>query len=127
MKVRQSGQSTPRSRLLDMPRDADSVAAWILRHLDALAIRQVSKHSLHARRSQLAHFNAGCVEHGLARPHDVTHAHVEAFQGYLFRYRRANGQPMAASGQVGILSAVGMFFTWMVKHRHLEANPASDV
>lgn len=127
MKVRQAGQSTPRSRLLDAPRDADSIAAWMLRHLDALAIRQVSKHSLHARKSQLAHFNAWCVEHGIGTPQDVTHAHVEAFQGHLFRYRRANGQPMAASGQVGILSAVGMFFTWMVKHRHLEANPASDV
>lgn len=127
MKVRQPGQSTSRSRLLDAPRDADSIAAWMLRHLDALAIRQVSKHSLHARKSQLAHFNAWCVEHGIERPADVTHAYVEAFQGHLFRYRRANGQPMAASGQVGILSAVGMFFTWMVKHRHLDSNPASDV
>ena len=50
MKVRESGLSTPRSRLLNTPSHADSVAAWILRHLDALEIRQVSKASLTARK-----------------------------------------------------------------------------
>lgn len=125
--VRQLGQSTARSRLLDTPHTPDSVAAWLLRHLDALEVRQVSQMSLHGRKSNLAHFNAWCVEHGIEQPRDVTHAHVEAFQGHLFRYRRRDGQPLSASGQTNILSAVGGFFSWLVKHRHLPSNPASDV
>lgn len=125
--VRRPGQSTARSRGLATPHTADSVAAWLLRHLDALEVRHVSKASLHARKSQLAHFNAWCVEHGLDRPQDVSHAHVEAFQRYLFVYRRRDGQPLAASGQLNILSAVGAFFSWLVKHRHLPSNPASDI
>jgi integrase/recombinase XerD len=127
MKLRPPGNSTHRSQMLDAPAHADSIAAWLLRHLDALEVRQVSKHSLHCRKSNLAHFNAWCVEHGIERPEQVTHAHIEAFQGHLYRYRRANGQPLSASGQVRILSGIGMFFTWMVKHRHLTSNPASDV
>lgn len=127
MIVRPPGVSTARSRLLDTPRTSESVAAWLLRHLDALEVRQVSKASLHGRKSQLAHFNAWCVEHGLERPHDVTHAHVEAFQGHLFRYRRRDGRPMTASGQAHILGGVNVFFSWMVKHRHLPSNPACDV
>lgn len=127
IEVRQPGQSTARSRLLERPRTPESVAAWLLRHLDALEVRQASRASLHGRKSSLAHFNAWCVEHGIERPAEVTHAHVEAFQRYLFLYRRRDGQPLAASGQVNIVGAVGAFFTWMVKHRHLSANPAADV
>lgn len=127
IQVRQPGHSTDRSRLLALPATPDSVAAWLLRHLDALQVRQVSKASLAGRKSNLAHFNAWCVEHDLAQPQDVTHAHVEAFQRHLYRYRRRSGQPMSASGQVSILSAVGVFFSWLVKHRHLSSNPATDV
>jgi integrase/recombinase XerD len=127
IEVRQPGHMTARSRLMDRPGTPDSVAAWMLRHLDALQVRQVSKLSLHGRKSNLAHFNAWCVEQGLQRPHEVTHAHVEAFQRHLFRYRRRDGQPLSARGQAGILGSVNMFFSWMVKHRHLPSNPASDV
>lgn len=125
--VRQPGQTTARSRLLDTPQTPDSLAAWLLRHLDALEIRQISAASRKARKSNLAHFNAWCVEHAIETPQAVTHAHVEAFQGHLFRYRRRDGQPLSASGQTNILSAVGAFFSWLVKHRHLPSNPASDM
>lgn len=125
--VRSPGQTTVRSRLLDTPRTPDSVAAWVLRHLDALEVRQMSQVSLKARKSHLAHFNAWCVEHGLERPQDVTHAQMEAFQRHLFRYRRRDGQPLSASGQNAILGAVNTFFSWLVKHRHLPSNPAADV
>lgn len=127
IEVRRSGHMTGRSRLMDAPHTPDSVAAWMLRHLEALEVRQVSKMSLHARKSNLAHFNAWCVEHGLAQPQEVTHTHVEAFQRHMFRYRRRDGQPLSASGQVQILGAVNTFFSWMVKHRHLPSNPAADV
>jgi integrase/recombinase XerD len=127
MRVFQGGHITARSTLLATPRTPDCVAAWILRHLDALAMRQMSKMSLHGRKSHLAHFNAWCVEHGIDQPKDVTHTHLEGFQRYLFRYRRRDGQPMTASGQCHILCAVNVFFSWMVKHRHLPSNPASDV
>lgn len=125
--VRQPGQTTARSRLLDSPHTPDSIAAWLLRHLDALEIRQISAASRKARKSNLAHFNAWCVEHAIDTPPQVTHAHVEAFQGHLFRYRRRDGQPLSASGQTNILSAVSAFFSWLVKHRHLPSNPASDM
>lgn len=124
---RTADHSTARSRLLAAPHTPDSVAAWLLRHLEALAVRQVSAMSLRARKSHLAHFNAWCVEHGLAQPSAVTYAHVEMFQRHLYRYRRRDGQPMSASGQVNILGAVGAFFSWLVRHRHLASNPAADV
>ena len=125
--VRPPGQRSDRAQLLATPSTPDSVAAWLLRHLDALAVRQISKASLTARKSNLAHFNAWCVAHGIETPQDVTHTQVEAFQRYLFVYRRRDGQPLSASGQSNILAAVGAFFSWLVKHRHLPSNPAADI
>ncbi|MFN7643335.1 MAG: site-specific tyrosine recombinase XerC [Burkholderiales bacterium] len=125
--VRQPGQTTARSRQLASPRTPDSVAAWLLRYLDALEVRQTSAAGLRSRKSNLAHFNAWCVDHGIEQPAQVTHAQIEGFARHLFVYRRRDGQPLSASGQVNVLSAVGGFFSWMVKHRHLPSNPASDI
>lgn len=125
--VRRPGRPTVRSEELAVIRTPDSVAAWIHRYLDALAVRQIRAPGLKQRKSQLAHFNAWCVERGIERPVDVTHGHVEAFQAHLFRYRRANGVPLSVSGQSHILGSVNTFFGWMVKHRHLPSNPAADL
>ena len=123
----QPGRPSARADELATVRSPNSVAAWIHRYLDALAVRQVRRLGIRARKSSLAHFNAWCVERGIERPHDVTHAHMQAFQKYLFRYRRSNGVPLSASAQCNIVSTVNGLFSWMVKHRDLPSNPAADL
>ena len=118
---------TSRAQLLATPCAPDSIAAWIHRYLDALAVQQITPMERRARKSQLAHFLAWAVERGIERPQDVTHAHVEAFQQHLFRYRKANGMPLAASGQCNILGVLNSWFRWLVKHRHVPSNPAADL
>ena len=127
MKVRSPGRPTARSEELAVIRTPDSVAAWIHRYLDALAVRQIRGAGIKSRKTQLAHFNAWCVERGIEEPAHVTHAHMEAFQAHLFRYRRANGVPLTPNSQSHILGQVNTFFGWLVKHRHLPSNPAADL
>lgn len=124
---RPPGRPSARAEELATVRSPDSVAAWIHRYLDALAVRQVRPLGIRARKSSLAHFNAWCVERGIERPMDVTHAHMQAFQKYLFRYRRTNDVPLSASAQCNIVSAVNGLFSYLVKHRHLPSNPAADL
>lgn len=123
----QPGRPSARADELAIVRSPDSVAAWIHRYLDALAVRQVRPLGIRARKSSLAHFNAWCVERGIERPHDVGHRDMQAFQKYLFRYRRVNGVPLSASGQCNILATVNGLFSYMVKHRHIPSNPAADL
>lgn len=125
--VRTPGRATARSEELAIIRTPDSVAAWIHRYLDALAVRQIRAHGIRSRKTQLAHFNAWCVERGIEQPAHVTHAQMEAFQAHLFRYRRDNGVPLTPTSQCGILGQVNTFFGWLVKHRHLPSNPAADI
>lgn len=121
------GKSTERVRLLLGPVAPDSVAAWIRRYLEALEIQHRTQAARKTTRSRLAHFNAWCVEQGIARPAEVTHATMVRFQRHLFLYRRADGLPLAINGQAEVLRIVLGLFRWLVRHRHLPSNPAADL
>jgi integrase/recombinase XerD len=121
------GRPSDRARLLAAPCAPDSLAAWIRRFLEALTVQHRSALDLRVRRSRLAHFHAWCLDQGITQPQAVTHATMARFQRYLFGYRKPDGQPMSISGQVGTLLCVQSLFRWLVRHRHVHANPAADL
>lgn len=121
------GRRTERIRLLLAPSAPDTLAAWIRRYVTHLETQHRSVADQRTRRSRLAHFNAWCMERGIERPQDVTHAHVERFQRHLFLYRKANGAPMALNGQRIALFTLEMFFRWLVRQNVVQSNPAADL
>ena len=122
-----SGLPTERARLLDAITTPDSVAAWMGRYLDARKVQHTSALNLRVRRSQLGRLNVWCIQHGIATPAEVTHAHLERFQRHLFYARKPSGEPYAITGQIAVLTNVQAFFRWMVRHKHLPSNPAADL
>lgn len=122
-----AGKTTQRIQWLLGPVAPDSVAAWVRRYLEALETQHRSRSVRKACRARLAHFNAWCVERGIERPEQVTHATMARFQRHLFVYRKADGQPLAINGQVVNLQVVQAFFRWLVRHGHLPWNPAADL
>lgn len=122
-----AGVRTERLRGLLAPSDPDGLAAWMRRYLAALETQHRSVADVRTRRSRLAHFHAWCAERGIERPQAITHAHLERFQRHLFRYRKANGQPIAINGQRVALFTLEMFFRWLVRRRVLASNPAADL
>lgn len=122
-----AGKRTERLALLLAPGDPEGLAAWIRRYIEHLETQHRSVADQRTRRSRLAHFHAWCHERGIARPQDVTHAHLQRFQRHLFLYRKANGQPIAVNGQRIALFTIEMFFRWLVRQRVVESNPAADL
>jgi len=122
-----SGRSSERVRLFAAPSAPESLSAWLKRYLEALTIQHMNALSLRVRRSQLARFHAWCIECGIERPDEITHAVLERFQRHLFYARKPDGKPYAINGQLSVLNMVQAFFRWMVRHRHLSSNPASDL
>jgi integrase/recombinase XerD len=114
------------ARLL-APAHPDSLAAWIRRYIAQLETQHRSVSDVRTRRSRLAHFHEWATERGIDRPVDVTHAHLVQFQRHLFRYRKANGQPIAINGQRIALFTLEMFFRWLVRQRVIASNPAADL
>lgn len=107
--------------------DPDSLGAWMCRYVEALTVQHRSLADVRTRRSKLTHFHAWCNERGIERPGQVTHAHMQQFQAHLFRYRKANGKPLAINGQRIALFTLEMCFRWWVKQGVVPSNPVADL
>jgi len=66
-------------------------------------------------------------ERDLVYPQEITRPILESYQRWLYRYRKADGKPLAVATQRGRLGAVQRFFAWLCRTHRLEANPASDL
>jgi len=112
-------------KLLHAPVGADSLAAWVRRYLEALAIAQFSGHTLRCRKSDLGIFYGWCEARSLVSPAEVSQAVLERYQKHLFYLRKADGQPLSVTRQQQHLRGLQHFFKWLTKHGHLPADPAS--
>lgn len=122
-----AGKRTERLALLLAPSEPGSVAAWMVRYLEVLRAQHRSESDVRTRRSKLALFNMWSHEHGIAAPSQLTHGHLQRFQVFLFRYRKANGQPLSINGQRVTLFSLEMFFRWLVRQQVIASNPAADL
>ncbi len=122
-----AGKRSERLAALLAPSPPDSLAAWIRRYVTHLETQHRSLADQRTRRSHLTHFHAWCAERAIDRPQDVTHAHLQRFQRYLFLYRKVSGAPMAINGQRIALFTVEMFFRWLVRQRVVVSNPVADL
>jgi len=67
------------------------------------------------------------IERDLRDVKDITKPIIESYQRHLWRWRKANGKPMAVSTQTSHLGCIKLFFSWLTKQNYLLANPASEI
>jgi integrase/recombinase XerD len=109
------------------PSDPRGLTAWLLRFLEAQRVRQYTERTVGYRESCLGYFIAWCHERGLTRPNQITRPILQRYQRYLFHYRKENGKPLSATTQHGRVTAIRMYFQWLVRQNVLLSNPASDL
>lgn len=97
------------------------------RYLTALEVRNYSPHTLRRVRSTLSSFVAWAGERGLEGPEVITRPIVERYARHLFHYRKSDGKPLSFHNQHDQLSALKLFFRWLVRESYLSANPASEL
>lgn len=107
----------------------DPSGFWLLlqTHLSWLKVHNYSSATVHKRGVYIRSFSLWCLGRDINRAADVTMPILEAFQQYLFMYRKKNGEPLAWSGQHLHLKEVRAFFAWLAKSRLIEFNPASEI
>ncbi|MFT6180081.1 MAG: integrase/recombinase XerD [Paracoccaceae bacterium] len=96
-------------------------------YLEHLTVRAYSPNTIRRRKQTLRRFLWWAIERSLGEVQEITIAHLESYQSWLWRYRKPNGKPMAVNTQRGELHIVQDYFRWMVKKRILVANPASEL
>jgi integrase/recombinase XerD len=91
------------------------------------AVVAYSPRTIDAQRHALRRFITWADERGLSRPQDITRPILERYQRHVYHHRKANGQPLSVSAQLGLILPLQAWFKWLTKQNHLLYNPAADL
>jgi len=107
--------------------DPDGLACLMEAYLEALRSQNYTPSTCARREEHLSQFIRWCAERDLERPAQITLPILEAYQRWLYRYRKADGKPLAFSGQSQRLIAIRQYFKWLCRQRYAPFNPASEL
>ena len=91
------------------------------------AVVAYSPRTIEAQRHAIGRFIAWCDERGLSKPQDITRPILERYQRHVYHHRKANGQPLTVSAQLGLVLPLQAWFKWLTKRNHILYNPAADL
>jgi integrase/recombinase XerD len=106
---------------------ATPLAAMRDKHLEDLQVHQYSEYTVRGRSVQIGFFLAWCADRGITEPVEVTRTVLEAYQRYVFHYRKKDGEPLSFSGQEARIIPLRVWFKWMARHHYILHNPASEL
>ncbi|HZU75611.1 MAG TPA: site-specific tyrosine recombinase XerC [Dehalococcoidia bacterium] len=106
---------------------ARTLLADVTAHLDWLRMRNYSPSTISGRRVYLEQFCAWCDERSLALAGEITRPILERYRHHLYTRRKSDGRPLSFRSQYLALHALRMFFRWLVREGHIDANPASEL
>ncbi len=109
------------------PAAANPLRAYQNAFLEWTRITGLSEQTARIRKAALDGFILWCDERGLQHPTDITRPILQRYQGYLYHYRKANGQPLSFNTQATRLLPIVAFFKWCARENHILHNPASDL
>ena len=110
------------------PDDPDGLAAYLLRFLEWMRIKNYSERTVTNRELYLGYFIQWCEQRGLERPNEITKPILERYQSYLYHYRKKrDGEPLSFRSQHTRLVPVRAFFKWLARNNYILYNPASEL
>ena len=107
--------------------DPEGLARHLLRYLDRLTERNYSPWTVDRLHGHLRDFTVWCEGQGVTRPSGLDRPLLEAYQRYLFQYRKKNGEPLCAAHHQMRITAIRLWLSWLVKQGRLLYNPAADL
>jgi integrase/recombinase XerD len=106
---------------------ATPLAGMREKHLEDLRVHHYSEYTIKDRSVHIGFFLDWCAERGITEPVEVTRTVLEAYQRYVFHYRKKDGEPLSFSGQEARIIPLRVWFKWMARHHHILHNPASEL
>ena len=91
------------------------------------AVVAYSPRTIEAQRHAIRRFIAWCDERGLDKPQDITRPILERYQRHVYHHRKANGQALSVSAQLGLILPLQAWFKWLTRNNHILYNPAADL
>ncbi len=107
--------------------DPEGMLVWARRYVEHMRVRGYAERTLVTTEGYLGLFIEWADDRGLSRPAEVTKAMLEAYQRYLFYYRKPSGKPLSYASQRVRLQKVRGWFRYLTRNNLLDANPASEL
>ena len=107
--------------------DPNSFRPLAERYLEWMLQTHHSERTVEVRRRHLKYFFDWCGIRGLERPDEINRSVMEAYQRYLYKYRKKNGEPLVISSQIKRLTAPRSYFKYLSQRHLIEYNPAADL
>jgi integrase/recombinase XerD len=96
-------------------------------YLENLIVKGFAVSTLRVRRVHLQMFLAWCQGVRISFLNQVEQTSLEAYQRYLFDYRKKHGQSLAISSQHSRLAHLKLWFKWMTRRNYLSEDPSSEL
>jgi integrase/recombinase XerD len=109
-----SRRTTPLSGLLE-------------RYLQHLAVKGFAETTLRVRRVHMRMFLTWCKTNRIAFVEQIKRTSLEAYQRYLFDYRKKDGRPLAVASQLTRLAPLKVWFRWMNRRNYIHHDPALEL
>lgn len=112
-----------------LPEDQNpkSLAHHLRPYLEYLTARNYSPRTVEGCEQSLRRFVNWTIERGIQLATEINLPVIEAYQAWLWRYRKTNGKPIAVSTQRAELLNLKAYFRWLMRQRVILANPASEI
>lgn len=108
-------------------RDPDSLYHHMQRYLSYLEERNYAARTVEIRDIHLRTFIGWCDTRSLTQPRQLDRPILEQYQRHLFYLRKANGDPLSARSQQGLLTSIRHWLKWLVRQGYLLYSPASEL
>ena len=102
---------------------------WILleRFIEWLRTHNYAKDTQRNRYEHLIIFINWCVERGLLEPREISTSNLERFQTFSSNYRKANSRYLGIETQAQRITAIKVFFRWMMKYKYIYVDPTTEL
>ncbi|MBL8951104.1 MAG: site-specific tyrosine recombinase XerC [Myxococcaceae bacterium] len=109
------------------PAAAGTLLGFAWEYLEEQRVLQRTPAAVLHKAKSLKVFFRWADERGLSRPQEVTRPMLERYQRHLFYFRKGNGKPLSVRTQHAHLCVLRLYFRWLMRGGHLDANPASEL
>ena len=100
---------------------------WIAKYFEWMAVTNHSINTIIVRQKYMRYFCQWCADRSIESLAEINRDIVERFQRSLYTYKKKNGKPLAAASQYSRLSALKMFFKYLVRQEVILFSPATEL
>ena len=125
--VRQNGEQRGLADRHSNSSQTEGLSGLLRKYLQHLAVKGFADSTLRVRRVHMEMFLVWCKRVEIVHPSQVTKTTLEGYQGFLFDYRKKNGQPLAMASQHARLAPLKVWFRWMARRNYISRDPAAEL